>query len=204
MTLIYRTKYERIMARLEPASNDECWLWPGYTQRGYGYVNPGREGGTPIVHRAVYEHHHGPVASTLHVEHVCHTNDSTCAGGVTCSHRRCANPAHLEVVTPRENNARKHSAPVEFCRHGHEFTSENTYYTNAGGRQCRTCQRESAARYRERLRTERGTTTHYNTAKRFCKRGHEFTPENTYILPSGAGRNCKECERERQRKRRKE
>lgn len=28
------------------------------------------------------------------------------------------------------------------CRHGHEYTSENTYWTPAGFRQCRTCNRD--------------------------------------------------------------
>jgi hypothetical protein len=30
-----------------------------------------------------------------------------------------------------------------------------------------------------------------NTDKQFCKRGHEFTPENTYR--SGGQRRCKSC-----------
>jgi hypothetical protein len=30
-----------------------------------------------------------------------------------------------------------------------------------------------------------------------CKRGHEFTPENTYIKPGARLRNCKTCQRER-------
>jgi hypothetical protein len=31
-----------------------------------------------------------------------------------------------------------------------------------------------------------------------CKRGHEFTPENTYRRPKGNGRMCKTCHRERE------
>jgi hypothetical protein len=30
-----------------------------------------------------------------------------------------------------------------------------------------------------------------------CARGHEFTPENTYLRPDGKGRNCLACIRER-------
>jgi len=32
-----------------------------------------------------------------------------------------------------------------------------------------------------------------NAKKTHCKWGHEFTPENTYIIPSGAGRACRAC-----------
>lgn len=32
-----------------------------------------------------------------------------------------------------------------------------------------------------------------NGRKTHCKRGHEFTPENTYITPSTGGRNCRQC-----------
>lgn len=32
-----------------------------------------------------------------------------------------------------------------------------------------------------------------NAVKTHCKNGHEFTPENTYIRPDGAGRACRTC-----------
>jgi hypothetical protein len=34
--------------------------------------------------------------------------------------------------------------------------------------------------------------------KSHCKRGHEFTPENTYI-PPGGGKRCRTCHREKAR-----
>lgn len=37
-----------------------------------------------------------------------------------------------------------------------------------------------------------------NFRKTHCKRGHEFTPENTYVWSGQAGRNCRTCRRERQ------
>ena len=37
-----------------------------------------------------------------------------------------------------------------------------------------------------------------NARKTHCKRGHEFTPENTYTTPTG-WRKCRTCTREQQR-----
>ena len=39
--------------------------------------------------------------------------------------------------------------------------------------------------------------THFNASKTRCKRGHEFTPENTYLSPKG--RVCRTCSRESKR-----
>lgn len=36
-----------------------------------------------------------------------------------------------------------------------------------------------------------------------CKHGHEFTPENTYVVPGTKYRHCKICAREAQRRKRK-
>lgn len=37
--------------------------------------------------------------------------------------------------------------------------------------------------------------TGVNARKTHCKRGHEFTPENTYIQPKAGGRACRICHR---------
>jgi hypothetical protein len=39
-----------------------------------------------------------------------------------------------------------------------------------------------------------------HAARTHCKRGHEFTPENTYLAPTG--RQCRTCGRERARRKR--
>ena len=39
------------------------------------------------------------------IDHVCHNDDLSCAGGNACRHRRCFNPAHL-AVTSRSQNIR--------------------------------------------------------------------------------------------------
>ena len=35
--------------------------------------------------------------------------------------------------------------------------------------------------------------THPNAAKTHCRRGHEFTPENTHLTNGGRARHCKQC-----------
>lgn len=47
---------------------------------------------------------------------------------------------------------------------------------------------------------ERGRARNQNTGKRYCKRGHEFTPENTYQY--AYGKHCKTCVKLRAQQRR--
>jgi hypothetical protein len=145
-------KIDRVLARLGTYPGPEpCWLWPGsLTITGYGKVGPGPEGGTGVVHWITYLHMVGPVPDGLDLDHTCHTAD--CPEPAPCSHRRCANPAHLEPVTRQVNLARgKHNHRGKtHCKQGHEFTPENTYVNpnRPGWRNCRQCQREAVARYR--------------------------------------------------------
>lgn len=86
---------------------DECWPWTGYIDRkGYGQTT--QQYGERAAHRMSYELHTGPIPAGLQVDHVCHTMSPDCPGGSTCMHRRCVNPAHLELVTLVENVRRGH------------------------------------------------------------------------------------------------
>jgi hypothetical protein len=73
-----------------------CWMWRGKTHRGYGSI------AGLGVHRVAYESLVGPVPDGLVIDHTCH-NPETCVNGERCPHRRCANPLHMEPVTPYEN-----------------------------------------------------------------------------------------------------
>lgn len=69
-----------------------------------------------------------------------------CSGGKTrylC--RTCARDRRLER-TPNKRNG-----PVTHCKHGHEFTVENTR-VHAGRRTCRTCDKRRQAEYKARKR----------------------------------------------------
>lgn len=99
-----------------------CWLWTGsLTSSGYG------------PHRRVFTRLVGPIPDGFELDHSCQT-------------RCCINPAHLKVVTLKENRAlvairRTH------CVQGHVFDLNNTRVRANGKRDCRLC-----ARYLERRR----------------------------------------------------
>jgi len=85
------------------------------------------------------------------------------------------------------------------CKHGHEYTVENTRILPNGARVCRACKREWA---RENTGLEEGEVKqnkNQNTDKTHCLRGHEFTSENTYM--KGERRICIICRNAAQRDR---
>lgn len=135
---------------LSALPSESCIPWPGTLDKwGYGSGN---------AHRRVYEKVVGLVPLGMQLDHLCHTADPTCAGGVTCAHRACVNPAHMEPVTQWENAARGVRAQQTHCKQGHEFTPENTRMRGRTGRDdyshrdCRACNREAARRYAARKR----------------------------------------------------
>ncbi|QBP31703.1 HNH endonuclease [Mycobacterium phage Piper2020] len=135
-----------------------CWAWTGRLWRGYGTIS---DRGVDIgAHRFVYEELIGPIPEGMTLDHLCHGRDPNCAGGGTCPHRKCVNPAHLEPVPHAVNVARgqsptaRHSRQTH-CIRGHAFTPENTYIRNARGhRACRECTRVAQRAYQRRKREQ--------------------------------------------------
>ena len=120
-----------------------CCPWIGSIGNGgYGQIWDGR---LVQAHRVAYQLYVGRIPEGLVVDHACH--NTNCSGGKSCPHRRCVNPAHLEVVTQsvnlkrgqgavqlRERNTKTH------CLRGHDFA--DAYIRPDGrGRCCRECQR---------------------------------------------------------------
>jgi hypothetical protein len=111
---------------------DTCWLWTASTgPDGYGLFRVGR-GKTMSAHRFAFTSANGVIPQGMQIDHL-------------CTVRPCVNPDHLELVTLAENMRRVRERR-EFCKRGHEFTEENTYWM----RTCRRCTVERSRRNRRK------------------------------------------------------
>lgn len=120
-----------------------CWEWTGFRDRfGYGRVSwNGRQG--TLAHRAAFSVANGPIPEGVMV---CHT----------CDNPACCNPAHLWIGSNQDNQrdsstkGRQRGQDQTHCKHGHEFTPENTYRHpgSVAARSCRACIRASCGRRR--------------------------------------------------------
>lgn len=136
----------RFWSKFEVSDDDGCWLWTDWvTKTGYGLFSVDRK--TTRAHRFAYTLLVGPIPDGMELDHLCHTHSQPpCAGGDTCIHRRCVNPAHLEPVTALENN-RRIPRPTH-CREGHPLSGDNLRIAKSGYRICRICNRAEKRRYR--------------------------------------------------------
>lgn len=161
-----------------------CWLWTttASTSNGYPQFRCGER--MVLCYRFSYEQVVGPVPEGLQLDHLCHNEHPTCAGGPDCPHRKCVNPDHLEPVTNNENQGRRvgmHYAPM--CRNGlHSMNDDNVRVTSTGIRVCRTC--------------SPGPRPNIDDV---CPNGHERTPENKRVRPDRRV-ICKPCERDATRR----
>lgn len=125
-----------------------CHIWFGSIGRhGYGSAWDGTRVG--LAHRIRYEREVGPVPAGLVLDHF------------VCDNRRCCNPHHVRPATNGENTRRSETAIAAkharktHCKHGHEFTAENTY-NHKGARICKTCTLARQRReYHRRVKYER-------------------------------------------------
>lgn len=93
--------YERVLKKVQIIDcgyKTPCHVWQGGTSgsaaSGGGYGRMSLNGMTVAVHIVVFTHFYGYKPSNKHVDHL-------------CNNRLCCNPAHLELVTPTENQKRR-------------------------------------------------------------------------------------------------
>jgi len=129
-----------------------CWNWIAPPDgKGYGRLQVNGHA-YELAHRIAWQlHHRERIPKGMHIDHL-------------CRNRLCVNPAHLEVVTLKENILRGMgiaavNAQKRFCIRGHEFNSENTFLNiskrrnGAVMRGCRICRNANQnTRRRERGR----------------------------------------------------
>lgn len=149
---------DRFWAKVERRGPSECWPWTSCAHI-HGYGQFFAHGRVLQAHRVAFELAGGvlPDYEADHrwtLDHRCHVPE-TCEGGPTCPHRLCCNPAHLKIVTQKENILRGNSptavnATKTHCKRGHAFTAGNTYTNPKGSRVCKACRRET-----DRMRSPR-------------------------------------------------
>lgn len=132
----------RFFSKVEVDRVSGCWNWKKKTDKD-GYGNFRYNGNLERCHRVTFAWVNGPIprvdnrtSKRKHIPQIDHA---------VCRNRRCCNPAHLELVTPRVNflrgvapNAVK--AQSDYCPRGHMFTETAKVEKIGQGRTTRRCE----------------------------------------------------------------
>lgn len=179
-----RSLADRFWAKVDVRGPNDCWPWRGTVQvHGYGQIGAGgNRGKTLKSHRVAYELTHGPIPPGMTIDHMCHNGSACLERLAACRHRRCCNPAHLEIAT-QGDNVRRAKGRLTHCAKGHPWDEANTRWTTTGTRICRQCNLDWQRDQRRAAGIlPYGAATH-------CKRGHPFDSPNAR---NGHG-ECQAC-----------
>lgn len=88
----YRSTWPSLIALGEGPLSTPCWLWTAGKDR-YGYGRITSYGKRMGAHRYIWILYHRDVPQGLELDHLCRV-------------RHCVNPAHMELVTHKENMRR--------------------------------------------------------------------------------------------------
>lgn len=184
----------RLLSKIIIDDETGCWNWlAGKDKNGYGKIVINKR--HLMVHRASYYYFVGPFEQD---KLICHK----------CDNPSCINPDHLFIGTWLSNmqdkvnkgRLRNQNMDKTHCKRGHEFTEENTKIKSKGRRTCVICYKERyTSRNKRVLPLEEIQNIKNDGAGKYCKRGHEFTFENTWVSKNGS-RSCRTCGLEKNRK----
>lgn len=136
--------------------SDYCWNWKASTFRnGYAQFHPDKN--SVLAHRFAYELVIGKIPQGMTIDHL-------------CRNRSCVNPAHMEIVTRRENILRGEApaaihARKTHCPKGHALPETRN---KLGQRICKTCRMIGAREYRKYFTREH--KNHLNLLRRIRRR----------------------------------
>lgn len=176
-----------------------CWIW-SLTKDPRGYGKTTYKNKSIRAHRLAYEIFVGLIPPNHDIHHLVENG---------CTSRACVNPAHLQAVSVDDHKSIEAKARHKtHCPQGHELVGRNLYiFPGADKRACKACRREAMRVVREQERQTRLDNGGFiyrhkrNDGRRkarlmltHCRRGHEFTEENTRLYQGR--RYCKACHAE--------
>lgn len=201
------TPEQKFWSRVQVGGLDECWPWLG-ERSVHGYGRFGLGGKRRYAHRIAYEFAREPLGTLCALHH--------------CDNPPCVNPLHLHAGTAADNVADMRSRQRHSFGERHRISKLTTEIVrealvsplrdaDLAQRVGATAGAISAARrgvsWRHVTGLQPGAKPPKKTSSRprgarhhlggltHCKRGHVFTPENTYM--SDGSRVCRTCRAER-------
>jgi hypothetical protein len=186
---------ERFWSKVDKRGPEECWPWTGaHLSNGYGSLGAVHGANQRGAHRVAFFVAHGHWPSVA--RH-------------TCDNKWCVNAAHIVDGSHLDNsrdavergllpgNGFKHWT---HCKHGHEFTPENTYIRpDTGQRVCIKCKNLGSSRRREKITAAKLNAKAEET---HCRRGHPWAIYARWQGKNRTHRYCRACQAERLRQHR--
>ena len=145
-----------------------CWNWTGCIGgEGYGHITA-TTGKTITAHRFAYQSLRGQITHGMEPDHL-------------CRNRKCVNPAHMEIVTHRENCLRGAGVGAKnliktHCPEGHPLSGDNLRIVKRAKGTYRACLICSRRYSRNWVRKHRSQMNAYRREWRLTRRENGLPP----------------------------